>query len=370
VHLQDCAIHFRSDGLALSPAEYACVLTRLTQQDHIAADEFSRGGAVERLEQRMAELLGKEMAVFMPSGTLANHLAVRLLAQRGRRVLVQRESHLYCDCGDCAQELSGLTLVPLAPARTSFTLDEAMAEAAHEDAGRVRAPIGAISIESPVRRRQGEVFDFAEMRRIVGFARERGIGLHLDGARLFLAAPYTGVAAAAYAAPFDTVYVSLYKYFNAAGGAVLAGPRRLLDGLHHQRRAFGGGLRQAWPYAAVALHYLEGFAERFAEAAAMADQLFLALAEHPGVEALRSPLSTNVTRLRVHGADAAALPERLAARGISIRPPVAGSGKTAEFELIANESIRRRPLAQTIADFSVAIGGESPPVRAGRRLSD
>ena len=132
-----------------------------------------------------------------------------------------------------------------------------------------------------MRRLSGEVFDHAEMRRITDFARERGIGLHLDGARLFLATPYTGIAPADYAAPFDTVYVSLYKYFNAAGGAVLAGPRHLLDGLYHQRRMFGGGLRQAWPYAAVALHYLDGFAERFARAAAAADALFRALGEQP-----------------------------------------------------------------------------------------
>jgi threonine aldolase len=78
-----CAIHFRSDGIALSPAEYGRLLARLTGEERIAADEFSRGGAVEGLESRMAELLGKEIAVFMPSGTLANHLAVRLLAQRG-----------------------------------------------------------------------------------------------------------------------------------------------------------------------------------------------------------------------------------------------------------------------------------------------
>jgi threonine aldolase len=354
---QDCAIHFRSDGLVLSPGEYARLLARLCETGPIAADEFSLGGAVDRLERRMAELLGKETAVFMPSGTLANHLALRLLGRRGRRMLVQHESHLYCDCGDCAQELSGLTLVPLAAGRTGFTLDEVRAEFALEDEGRVRTPVGAVSIESPVRRRQGEVFDFAEMKRIAGFARERGIGLHLDGARLFLAAPYTGVSPAAYAAPFDTVYVSLYKYFNAAGGAVLAGPRQLLDGLYHQRRMFGGGLRQAWPYAAVALHYLEGFAERFAEAAAMADRLFAAIADHPQVAVLRSPASTNVTRLRVGGAGAAALPGRLAARGISIRPPFAASPEGAEFELVVNETLRRRPIDRTIADFNAALDG-------------
>ena len=85
---------------------------------------------------------------------------------------------------------------------------------------RVATPVGVISIESPVRRAHGEVFDFAEMQRIAAFARERRIGLHLDGARVFLATAYTGITPAEYSALFDTVYVSLYKYFNAAGGAV------------------------------------------------------------------------------------------------------------------------------------------------------
>ena len=95
--------------------------------------------------------------------------------------------------------------------------------------------------------------------------------------------------------------------------------------------------------------------ERFAEAAATADELFRALEQRPGVEVLRPPASTNVTRLRLRGADAASLPERLAARGISIRPPLAASAEAAEFELIVNETILRRPIAQTIADFESAI---------------
>jgi len=113
--VEDYSMHFRSDGLVLSPAKYAQLLAHLAENDGITADEFSRDGVVARLEERIAAMLGKETAIFLPSGTLANHLALRLLAQRGHRVLVQRESHIYNDSGDCVQELSGLTLIPLAP---------------------------------------------------------------------------------------------------------------------------------------------------------------------------------------------------------------------------------------------------------------
>jgi threonine aldolase len=352
---EDRRVHFRSDGLALSPAEYANLLARLARNDGIAADEFSRDGAVGRLEERMAALLGKEMALFLPSGTLANHLALRVLAQRGRRVLVQRESHIYNDSGDCAQELSGLTLIPLAPGRATFDLAEVAAEVERAGEGRVVTPVGVISIESPVRRLAGEVFDFAEMQRIAAFARQRRIGLHLDGARLFLASPYTGIAPQTYAALFDTVYVSLYKYFNAAGGAVLAGPRDLLADLYHQRRMFGGSLRQAWPCAAVALHYLDGFGERFGQAVDAAETLFRAIGEHERCQLLRSSAATNVAQLRVHGSDAAGLPERLLASGVSIRTALQSAADGALFELITNETILRRPVTETIEIFLQAL---------------
>ena len=355
---EDHSIHFRSDGLALSSAEYARLLARLAENDKIAADEFSRHGVVTQLEERIAAMLGKEAALFLPSGTLANHLALRLLARRGRRVLVQRESHIHNDAGDCVQELSGLTLIPLAPERATFGLAEAAAEVTRAEDGRVATPVGAISIESPVRRVGGEVFDFTEMQRIAAFAREQGIGLHLDGARLFLAHPYTGIAPQTYAALFDTVYVSLYKYLNAGSGAVLAGPCHLLENLYHQRRLFGGGLRQAWPYAAVALHYLDGFGERFGRAAKAADNLFGALQKHGSCEIVRSATATNVTRLRIRGRDAAGLPERLLEHGVAIRSPLRASAEGAEFELFTNETILRRPTTETIEAFVKALGSE------------
>jgi threonine aldolase len=358
----DAIVHFRSDGLALSPAEYSQLLVRLAAEGGIGADEFSRAGVVAELEQRMAALLGKEMAVFLPSGTLANHLALRLLAKNGRRILVQRESHIYNDCGDCAQELSGLTLIPLAPGRATFTLEEVEAELAHAEDARVATPVGVISIESPVRRLKGEVFDFAEMQRIAAFARERRLGLHFDGARVFLATPYTGIEPAQYAGLFDTVYVSLYKYFNAAGGAVLAGPRSLLGDLYHQRRMFGGSLRQAWPYGGCAelsrrfrgtLPECRGGGRGAVVGPASAARL-------PGPAPDRDDQCEPPADC---GCRCGALADRLLTHGIAIRPAGRITGEWAEFELFTNETILRRPIEQTIEAFVDSLGG--PAVTVG-----
>ena len=148
-------VQFRSDGLGLSPGEYARLLGEIVATRGICTDDYSCGGVVAELEAKMATLLGQEAAVFLPTGTLANHLAVRLLARTGRRVLVQAESHLWNDEGDCAQTLSGLTLVPLAPGRATVSLAEIQTAVAGAPGMRVAVPVGAISIETPVRRVAG-----------------------------------------------------------------------------------------------------------------------------------------------------------------------------------------------------------------------
>src|SRR5204863_2938420 len=149
-----------------------------------------------------------------------------------------------------------------------------------------------------------------------------------------------------------------------APGAVLAGPTELIENLYHQRRMFGGSLRQAWPYAAVALHYIGGFGERFERAAAAAESLFQALRRHPGCEVRRPAAATNVTRLRVFGAGAEGLPERLLARGIAIRPALHASPEGAEFELFTNETILRRPANEIVEIFIEALEGQ--PLSAPR----
>lgn len=340
------------DGIAFSPEEYARLLAGITANGSIESDDYSRGGVVEELETRMASLLGKEAAVWLPTGTLANHLAVRMLAGSKHRVLVQAESHLYNDSGDCAETLSGLHLIGLAPGKATFTVEEAERAVNEAMLGRVATPVGALQIETPVRRQRGERFDYDQMRRISAWARERHIGLHLDGARLFLETVYTKRPVKEYCTLFDTVYISMYKYFNSASGAVLAGPKSLLGDLYQTRRMFGGGLAEVWPFAAVALHFIDGFEQRFRTAVDNAEQTISLLSGEGHFAFERVTNGTNVLRMRVSDVNAPVYQGRLEEAGVSARVP---SG-TDWFTLQVNETWARVPAVEIARRFHKALG--------------
>jgi threonine aldolase len=211
--------------------------------------------------------------------------------------------------------------MPLAKGRATFTADDVQQVIDQTKAGRVVSRVSVISVETPVRRRLGERFESTELQKVIALAGREGIRLHLDGARLFLQAAYTGESITETVRPFDTVYISLYKYFNAASGAILAGPRDLLDGMYHGRRMFGGGLNQAWPFAAVALHYLPGFEERFMRAVRVSEDLIRTLGRHEAFAVERITPGSNIFRLRLHAGDAAAFQKRLAGRGVMLPTP-------------------------------------------------
>ncbi|SPF52806.1 L-threonine aldolase [Candidatus Sulfopaludibacter sp. SbA4] len=345
-------VYLVGDGVISTPAEYARLLTRIADEHGIAADNYLQGGAVEQLEQRFAKLLGKERAMFMPTGTLANHMAVRELAGDKRRVIVQQESHLYADEGDGAQLLSGLNLVPLGPGRATIRLDEVIPVVERSAGPPYPAPVGAISIESPVRRSSGEVVDFEEMKKICTWARERQIGTHLDGARVFLAAAYTGISPTAYAALFDTVYVSMYKYFNAPFGAVLAGPAAMLNRISTLRHQLGGMIYHGWEPAAIALHYYEGFVERYQAAVKNGETLIRLLEAQGKIRVERVSRGSNIFVIRLSGGTAGALQQKLAQAGIVIR----GAGDSAQTMIQVNETLNRRPVEEIAREFARAIG--------------
>ncbi len=314
-------VQFTRDGLDLSPLEYALDLRELAENNSIETDYYSNGGSVAKLEETFASMLGKRRAVFMPTGTLANHLAIRHLAGKHRRIIVQADSHIYRDSGDCAQTLSQLNLLPLNPGTVNFSLDDVKELIHRTKLGRVDTRIGTISIESPVRRHLNKMFDFEEMRNISEFARNENIGLHLDGARLFNASFHSGIRPEDYAKLFDTVYVSMYKNFNAASGAILAGDGAFLDELFHTRRMFGGGMPQVWPFAAIALKYAEQFPEAYKKANENTAQLIGLLNIHKEFKAERIVDGTNVFRLQLNGPGASDFQDKLHAINIDLPAP-------------------------------------------------
>ena len=346
------AVNLTGDGLDLSPAAYTQLLQQLTANDKLVADNYSLGGCVEELEKKFAALLGKEAAVYMPTGTLANHLAIRNLAGTNNRVLVQEESHVYNDTGDACQVLSNLNLIPLGAGKATFTLEEVDAIVKKTSTGRVATKVGAISIESPVRRKSGEVFDFAEMKNICAYAKANDIKTHLDGARVFLAAPYTGVSVKDYASLFDSVYISLYKYFNAACGAVLAGNKKFIEPLYHQRRMFGCGLHQSWAFAAVANHYVDGFEDRYAKAVKISEEFTSRIKNNSRFQVQRVDKGTNIFRIKINDMTAAAFVESLKTNGIIAR---ADATKTDTLICLVNESLLNTTVAELESIFNKSL---------------
>ena len=123
-----------------------------------------------------------------------------------------------------------------------------------------------------MRRKHDRILTLKYMKSITEFARSEGIRSHMDGARLFVQSAHTGVSPAQYGEIFDTVYTSMWKCFNAPSGAILAGASAFTEGLFHERRMFGGGLPYAWPFAAIALHFVDGFIDDYKENSRLACQ--------------------------------------------------------------------------------------------------
>jgi len=344
-------VHTSGDGIGITPREYAALLNTLCQGKDVKEDGYLLGGEVEAFERHWATLLGKETAVFMPSGTLANHLALRALAGSKRRVIVPETSHVYNDTGDACQTLSGLTLMPLAPGRATFTVADVDAVLTRTAGGRVATEVGALLIESPIRRLSGQMFDWDEAKRVTEFARAKGIGTHLDGARLFIASAYTGITPAEYAAPFDTVYVSLWKYFNSGIGAILAGPKKTLDGMFHVRRMFGGNLAVGWNAALVARHFMDGFDQRLTSAVKTSETLYAALSKHPRISIERMPNGTNLTRVTFKGVDASVVAKKLTERGVAMSAPAG----PATITMGVNETWNRMPASALINAFEQSL---------------
>ncbi len=308
-------------------------------------EAYLSDGATAELEARFAKLLGKEDCAFLATGTLANHLAVRVLAGDASRVIVQHESHLYRDESDATQLLSGLNLVSLAEGRAAPTLAEIKAAVDEAENGPYPLRIGAISLESPVRRVKGEMVDLALIREISAYAKVKNIKMHLDGARLLMAPP--GYDIAATTALFDTVYVSLYKYLGAPFGAVLAGSKADIAKVRDLRHRFGGTIYQGWECAVPVLAALDDFDARHRAAFTAADQLFAALKAQGLATVKPAPNASNIRELMIKPKVAEGLFDRMRLAGVRMPQPENGV-----IEVYINDTITRRPVEEYVKLFT------------------
>lgn len=349
----DNTVIFRGDGEPKTPSAMLQRLAEFDTEVGLEADSYSLGGNVQQLEERCDQMLGKEAAVFMPTGTLANHLAIRKLCGVKPRAVVQEQSHLYNDSGDCVTRLSGINLVPLAKDRPYFTLEELKEAVERAEMGRVMNPVGAVMIESPVRRQAGQIVPFDEMRAITDYCRQQHIPIHLDGARLYMMSAATGISPAEYAALFDTVYVSLYKYLGAPFGAVLAGTAQFTDGLYHDRRMFGGGLASANFAAALALKGMDGFEQRLARAMAMAEALFARINALSGIHIRHFEHGSNIFPLELAAdVDCDRFLKTLRDHSISVSP---GEADPSCLTLTVNTTILRQETEELLRAFELAL---------------
>lgn len=347
-------VNFIFDGEWYSADGYLERLQEINAAQPIGMDVYGNGGAVAALEKKFTEITGKEKALFMPSGTMANQLAIHVLSGDNTKVFVQETSHVYRDEADAAQSVFNKRLIPLATGKTGFTLEELQQGVDYYRKGEVFASgIGVVSIENPVRRTDGRMISIEELRKISVWCRQQGFKLHLDGARLPLAAAWSGIPIKTYASLFDTVYISLYKCLGAGGGAILCGDKSVMDKMTHLVKIHGGSIFRNWTHAAVALYHAEGIEERLAQTHQRSEELVRLLNQQPSIKVTPLQHGTNIYTAQLSGiTDAAKLVNTLLKEhNIRIGRP----GEAGELRLSMNETILYQDVRQIANAFRKAL---------------
>jgi len=300
VENQKPPVNFVYDGFIFSPDDYIQKLQEIHSENSIQQDFYGNGGTTKELEEKFIALTGKEKAIYLPTGTMANQLAIKLLSKNNTKVLVPENSHIFRDEADAAQSVHDKRLIPVGKGKHYFELADVKTTIEYLNKGEVfKSGLGAVVIENPVRRADGRVVPIETIKQLSAYCKQNNYGLHLDGARIHLAAAYSGISVKEYASHFDTVYISLYKYLHAAGGAILCGEATLIDQIAHQIKILGGTTFQTWTNTSVALHYLKGIEERWDQVKRSGAKLIEALNQIKGISIQALENGSNIHYLRL-----------------------------------------------------------------------
>ena len=264
--------------------------------------QYGDDPSLNALEARVAGLLGKEAALWLPSGTMANQVALRVLTRPGDDILVGSEAHsVWHEAGGSAAN-AGVQFTEIGT-NGLFTADDVRRHAKPRNNPGLPLPVTTLlQIENTQNRHGGIVWPLAQIEAACVAARETGLATYLDGARLWNASVQSGIAPAALCAPFDLVMVAFSKGLGAPAGSMLAGPRALIDSAIRYRRMFGGAMRQIGMLAAACDYGLTHHFERLAEDHANAGMIAMRLAQCPGVKIHLDNLHTNIVVWELDGA--------------------------------------------------------------------
>jgi threonine aldolase len=313
-HIERRFIDMRSDTVTRP----SLGMRRAIFEARVGDDVFQDDPTVQRLEAMLAERLSKEAALFVPSGTMSNQVAINAHTRPGDEVIVERNCHTFNYEVAGPAVMAGVQLHPLDGRHGILTADQIRPAVRPDDIH--IPPTRLICLENTHNRAGGVVYPIEEIRRINTLAGEKGIRMHLDGARLFNASVASGVPVRDYAVLFDSVSICLSKGLGAPVGSMVAGGRDFIDRCRRYRKMFGGGMRQVGILAAAGIYALENNIDRLAEDHRNAREF----AERVGgVEGIRIDLETVQTNIVVMdiaglGLDAPAAVARLKERGLLV----------------------------------------------------
>lgn len=307
-------IDLRSDTVT-KPTE---AMRRAMANATVGDDVFGEDPTVNALEQATAALLGKEAAVYMPSGSMTNQVAVRSHTEPGDEIVLEAHAHVYFFEAGAPAALSGVMCRLIQGQRGLYTAADLRAVLHPTN---VHFPVTKlVCIENTHNLGGGSIWPIGQMAEVADAAREAGLKVHLDGARLWNASVATGISERDYAACADSVSVCFSKGLGAPVGSVLAGSEAFIQRARRFRKQFGGGMRQAGMIAAAALYALENHRSRLADDHANARLFAEGIADLPGIEIDPASVQTNMVFFRVTAMPAQELSDKMKQAGVLALP--------------------------------------------------
>ena len=340
-------IDLRSDTVTRPTPE----MRRAMMEAEVGDDVYGEDPTVNHLERRAAEVSGKEAALFVPTGTMGNTIAVKLLTEHGQEVIADSRAHILDYELSMVAWFSGCVIRAIQTTDGILSWDEVRRQI--RPLSPYSAPTGLIAIENTHNMHGGTVYPMKTIHEICDGAHERGLRVHMDGARIFNAAAALGMPVREIAAPADTVMFCLSKGLGAPAGSILAGPAALMAKGRLYRKRLGGGMRQVGVLAAACLIAMEDSPRKLEADHANARFLAEGLSRMPGIQVDPKKVQTNVVVFDVSGTGRAPadLSAELRQRGVMIN-----AINERQLRAVTHYDVTRADCAQALEAMGAAIG--------------